>query len=83
MSNADRAKGKRVADAMMRMGKLDIADVAGRFQRLVFAAHDHLFSGILALFAPEDWSGVIATNKNTAPRHVVRLRVFNGGCHGD
>jgi predicted 3-demethylubiquinone-9 3-methyltransferase (glyoxalase superfamily) len=31
MSNADRAKGKRVADAMMRMGKIDIAGLQSAF----------------------------------------------------
>jgi predicted 3-demethylubiquinone-9 3-methyltransferase (glyoxalase superfamily) len=31
MSNADRAKGKRVADAMMRMGKIDIAALQSAF----------------------------------------------------
>ncbi len=31
MSNADRAKGKRVADAMMRMGKIDIAELQSAF----------------------------------------------------
>jgi predicted 3-demethylubiquinone-9 3-methyltransferase (glyoxalase superfamily) len=31
MSNADRVKGKRVADAMMRMGKIDIAELQSAF----------------------------------------------------
>jgi predicted 3-demethylubiquinone-9 3-methyltransferase (glyoxalase superfamily) len=31
MSNADRARGKRVADAMMRMGKIDIAELQSAF----------------------------------------------------
>lgn len=31
MSNADRAKGKRVADATMRMGKIDIAELQSAF----------------------------------------------------
>ena len=31
MSNPDRAKGKRVADAMMRMGKIDIAELKAAF----------------------------------------------------
>jgi predicted 3-demethylubiquinone-9 3-methyltransferase (glyoxalase superfamily) len=31
MSNADLAKGKRVAEAMMRMGKIDIAELQSAF----------------------------------------------------
>jgi predicted 3-demethylubiquinone-9 3-methyltransferase (glyoxalase superfamily) len=31
MSNADRAKGKRVADAMMRMSKINIAELQSAF----------------------------------------------------